>query len=49
MGSLKDSDNEVLTGEVQDLDDEAISLEDMDAQEGPLAKFITSLEDLNKK
>ena len=49
MGSLKDSNNEVLAGEGQQIDDEYISLEDMDAQEGPLAKFIVSLEDLKKK
>ena len=49
MGSLKDSNNEILAGEGQQIDDEYISLEDMDAQEGPLAKFIVSLEDLKKK
>ena len=50
MGSLKDSDNEVLAGEGQKMDDdEDISLGDIEAQEGQLAKFIASLEDLKKK
>ena len=50
MGSLIDNDNEVFVGEGQEMeDDEDISLDYMEAQEGQLAKFIASLEDLKKK
>ncbi|GFS42516.1 hypothetical protein Acr_00g0080270 [Actinidia rufa] len=37
-------DNEVLAGEGQEPDDEDISLEDMESQDGQLAKFMASLE-----
>ncbi|GFZ12694.1 hypothetical protein Acr_23g0010790 [Actinidia rufa] len=40
--------NEVLAGEGQEPDDEDISLEDMESQDGQLAKFMASLEKLKK-
>ncbi|GFZ04947.1 hypothetical protein Acr_17g0005190 [Actinidia rufa] len=41
-------DNEVLAGEGQEPEDEDISLEDMESQDGQLAKFMASLEKLKK-
>ncbi|GFY91164.1 hypothetical protein Acr_07g0013600 [Actinidia rufa] len=41
-------DNEVLAGEGQEPEDEDISLEDMESQDGQLAKFMASLENLKK-
>ena len=48
MGSIKDSDNEVLAGEGQEMDDKEIFFDDMKAQEGQLAKFMASFENLKK-